>query len=162
MPSIASHNASSATPAQVLRSFRMVFNSIRTHFQQVEKKVGLGGAQVWALSVIRDQPGIGMGDLARRMDIHQSTASNLVKSLLQKKLILMEKDTLDKRYVHLQVAPKAQALLQTVPGPFEGLLPVALKRLSPATLQRLEHDLGELIALIHADEDAGQLPLAQL
>lgn len=162
MPSIASHSASPATPTQVLRSFRMVFNAIRSHFQQVEKKVGLGGAQVWALSVIRDQPGIGMGDLARRMDIHQSTASNLVKSLLQKELIGVEKDTVDKRHVHLRITAKAKDLLQAVPGPFEGLLPVALQRLSPQTLQRLEQDLGELIALMQADESAGLLPLAQL
>lgn len=162
MPSTALSKASSPTSAQVLRRFRVVFSSVRAHFQQVEKKVGLGGAQVWALSAIRDQPGIGMGELAKRMDIHQSTASNLVKSLLKKELILMEKDTQDKRHVHLQVTPKAMALLQAVPGPFEGVLPVALKHLSPTTLQRLDHDLGELIALIHADENAGQLPLAQL
>jgi len=156
------NNASSSSSTQVLRRFRVVFNAIRSHFQQVEKKVGLGGAQVWALSVIHEQPGIGMGELARCMDVHQSTASNLVKALLQKELIGVEKDAIDKRHVHLQILPKALNLLQTVPGPFEGVLPVALAQLSPNTLQRLDHDLGELIALIQADETAGQLPLAQL
>lgn len=159
-------NLTSATPAlasaQVLRRFRVVFNAVRTHFQQVEKQVGLGGAQVWALSVIRDQPGIGMGELAKSLDVHQSTASNLVKALLNKELIGMEKDAQDKRHVHLQVTSKALALLNTVPGPFEGVLPVALAQLSAPTLARLDHDLGELIALIKADETAGQLPLAQL
>lgn len=146
----------------MLRRFRVVFSSIRSHFQQVEKKVGLGGAQVWALSAIRDDPGIGLGELAKRMDIHQSTASNLVKSLLHKELILLEKDSQDKRHVHLHATPKALDLLKAVPGPFEGLLPVALARLTPATRQRLDHDLSELIDLMHADEDAGQRPLAQL
>ena len=47
--------------ARVLRQFRQVFNAVKTHFRQVEKTVGLGGAQVWALSVIRDIPGIGIG-----------------------------------------------------------------------------------------------------
>ena len=41
---------------QVLRRFRVVYSAIRTHFQTVEKQVGLGGAQVWALSVVRDNP----------------------------------------------------------------------------------------------------------
>jgi len=155
-------DALSSSSTQVLRRFRVVFNAIRTHFQQVEKKVGLGGAQVWALSVIREQPGIGMGELAKSMDVHQSTASNLVKALLQKELIAMEKDALDKRHVHLQATPKALVLLKAVPGPFEGVLPAALAQLNPVTLQRLNHDLGELIVLIKADETAGQLPLAQL
>jgi len=52
------------TPAKVLRRFRVVFNAVRTHFRQIEKQVGLGGAQVWALSLIKDHPGIGMGGIA--------------------------------------------------------------------------------------------------
>ncbi|MBE0474246.1 MarR family winged helix-turn-helix transcriptional regulator [Rhodoferax sp.] len=147
---------------QVLRRFRVVFNAIRSHFKQIEKQVGLGGAQVWALSVIRDQPGIGMSDLAKGMDVHQSTASNLVRALQQKGLLRMDKDAQDKRHVHLYTTPAALALLALVPGPLEGVLPSALEELSPQTLQRLDHDLGELIARLKADETAGRIPLAQL
>lgn len=44
---------------RVLLQFRMVFGAVRSHFQKVEQAVGLGGAQVWALSVIAGTPGIG-------------------------------------------------------------------------------------------------------
>lgn len=151
-----------ASPARVLRRFRVVFNAIRSHFQQVEKQVSLGGAQVWALSVVRDHPGIGMGLLAKRMDIHQSTASNLVKTLQRKELISMNKAPEDRRNVQLRVLPAGLAVLGQVPGPFEGVLPVALDRLPVDTLLRLDQDLGELIALLKADEEAGGIPLAQL
>jgi DNA-binding MarR family transcriptional regulator len=83
----------------VLRQFRVVFNSVKTHFQQVEKKVGVGGAQVWALSLIREHPGIGVTELARRMDIHQTTASNLVRSLVGAELVLAERKGSDRRAV---------------------------------------------------------------
>src|SRR3569832_2449160 len=63
----------------VLRKLRLVFNTVKGHFREVEKKTGVAGAQVWALAVVRDQPGIGVNDLAKAMDIHQSTASNLLK-----------------------------------------------------------------------------------
>lgn len=148
--------------SQVLRRFRVVFNAVRSHFKQVEKQVGLGGAQVWALSVIRDQPGIGMGQLAKSMDVHQSTASNLVRVLQHKELLRMDKDEADKRHVHLHITAQAMDLLAKVPGPFEGVLPAALDQLNPLTLQRLDQDLAELIALLKADEAAEQLPLAQL
>lgn len=157
-----SKNELPGSPTQVLRRFRVVFNAIRSHFQEVEKKVGISGAQVWALSVIRAEPGIGMGGLAKSMDIHQSTASNLVKALVGQELILVAKDTQDKRHVHLQVTPQALTLLKNVPGPFQGVLPAALARLSPPTLQRLDQDLGALIDVIQADEHAGQVPLAQM
>ena len=160
-PSEASR-AKSAQSTQVLRRFRVVFNAVRTHFKQVEKQVGLGGAQVWALSVIRDQPGVGLGELARSMDVHQSTASNLVKGLLTKGLIRADKGQVDKRQVQLYILPPAQALLAKSPGPFEGVLPDALAQLPEHTLQQLDHDLAELIALLRVDESAGGIPLADL
>ena len=159
-PNLVSHPP--AQTAVVLRRFRVVFNAVRTHFKQVEKQVGLGGAQVWALSLIRDQPGIGLGELARGMDVHQSTASNLVKGLLQKGLIRADKGSTDKRQVQLVVLPAALSLLEQVPGPFEGVLPEALEKLPPQTLARLDRDLAELITLLKADEATGSIPLAQL
>lgn len=150
------------TPARVLRRFRVVFNAIRTHFRQVEKQVGLGGAQVWALSLVRDHPGIGMGGIAAGMDIHQSTASNLIKTLLRKGLITLEKAPEDRRNVRLTILPVGAALLGKVSGPFEGILPGALGKLGADTLARMDRDLGELIGILKADETAEETPLADL
>lgn len=147
---------------QVLRRFRVVFNAVRGHFQEIERRVGLGGAQVWALNVIRDRPGIGIGALAKSMDIHQSTASNLIKVLLRKELINVTKASTDRRQIELQILPSGVTILKQVPGPFEGILPDALERLPATTLRRLNHDLNELIALLKADEKAAGIPLAQL
>ncbi|MBN8511136.1 MAG: MarR family transcriptional regulator, partial [Burkholderiales bacterium] len=74
--------ASPDAPTRVLRRFRVVFNAVKTHFRQVEKRAGVGGAQVWALSIVAARPGVGVGALARAMDIRQATASNLVRSLV--------------------------------------------------------------------------------
>ncbi len=152
---------SSGSAEQVLRRFRVVFNAVRCHFQQVEKQSGLGGAQVWALSVIRNQPGIGMGGIAKSMDIHQSTASNLIKTLLRKALISMSKLPEDRRNVQLQILPAGLAVLAQVSGPFEGVLPVALAKLPQEKLLRLDQDLGALIALLKVNEHAGSIPLAE-
>src|SRR3972149_3167699 len=111
MPREHENNNDPITTAQVLRRFRVVFNAVRSHFQQVEKQVGLGGAQVWALSVVRDHPAIGIGELAKSMDIHQSTASNLVKPLLRRELISMAKAREDRRNVELFILPAGLAVL---------------------------------------------------
>ena len=37
---------------EVLGQFRSIFAAVRTHFARVEKAVGIGGAQVWALALI--------------------------------------------------------------------------------------------------------------
>lgn len=162
MQSSASAPIESATPTKVLRRFRVVFNAVRTHFRQMEKQVGLGGAQVWALSVIKANPGIGLGDVAIQMEVHQSTASNLIKTLLAKELISLEKLPSDRRNVRLKILPSGSRLLKKVAGPFEGVLPEALASLDPEALHRLDEDLGTLIALLHADETAAEIPLANL
>ncbi len=148
--------------ARVLRQFRLVFNVVKTHFQQVEKKVGVGGAQVWALHVVSQRPGIGVHGLAQAMDVRQPTASNLVKSLTDQGLLQVRKEGLDRRAVQLHVLAPGLAVLQRAPGPFAGVLPQALDGLDEATLTRLEQDLGVLIARLGADDRAAGIPLAQM
>lgn len=151
---------------QVLRRFRVVFNAVKTHFQQVEKQAGIGGAQVWALSVVQQQPGIRVSALAVAMDIHQSTASNLVRLLVDRALVQAVRSDEDRRAVLLHLLPAGQQLLDRAPGPFTGVLPAALEQLDAATLARLNDDLGQLIAVLAAhtgaDLDAEKIPLAPL
>lgn len=47
------HSTSNLPPeasTRVLRQFRIVFNAVRSHFRQVEREAGIGGAQLWALT----------------------------------------------------------------------------------------------------------------
>jgi MarR family transcriptional regulator, organic hydroperoxide resistance regulator len=148
--------------AKVLQRFRQVFTAARAHYQQVEKQVGIGGAQVWALGVIASQPGLGVGSLARAMHVHQSTASNLVRALTERGLVVVAREGSDKRAVQLRLLPAGQALLAQVPGPFTGLLPQALGQLDTATLARLQADLTTLIHAMGMADDAPALPIAQL
>lgn len=148
--------------ARVLRRFRSVFNAVKTHFQQVEKLVGVGGAQVWALSLVRAQPGIGVGSLARAMDVHQTTASNLVRALVEQGLVESHRSGVDRRAAQLKATRAGVRLLERAPGPFSGVLPEALQRLDAATLERLDHDLAALLALLQTDRRAEHIPLAQM
>ena len=145
--------------SRVLRQFRIVFNAVKTHFRQVEKKAGVAGAQLWALSVIRELPGIGMNDLAAAMDVHQSTASNLVRSLIERDLVAARRNASDRRTVQLHALPEGLKVLRRAPGPFTGVLPAALASLDARTLSRLEQDLATLIDSLHVDDRGGRIPL---
>jgi DNA-binding MarR family transcriptional regulator len=150
-----------AAAASVLRRFRLVFNAVKTHFRAVEKKAGLAGAQVWALSVIATRPGIGVGQLARAMDVHQSTASNLLKPMLESGLVAADRSGADRRAVHLSITPQGMRVLKKAPGPFSGVLPEALASLDPATLARLDRDLATLIEVLGVDARGAGVPLGQ-
>lgn len=162
MTTAINHSSSHPSASHVLRRFRLVFNTVKTHFQQVEKKAGVGGAQLWALSAIHSQPGIGVNDLAKSMDVHQTTASNLVKSLVTMEMVQVAKEGPDRRAVQLYLLPAGQRVLIKAPGPFSGVLPQALSQLDAATLARLDHDLGLLLNQLQIDEGAALIPLAQM
>jgi DNA-binding MarR family transcriptional regulator len=145
----------------VLRKLRRVFNSIKGHFRDVEKKAGVAGAQVWALSVIRDKPGVGVNELARAMDIHQSTASNLIKPLIERGMVIAGRAESDRRALQLKITARGTAILKKAPAPVTGVLPDALSKLDLDTLTRLDQDLTGLIALLGADRRSEKMPLGQ-
>ena len=147
--------------ARVLRRSRLVFNAVKTHFQQVERSAGVGGAQLWALSIIHARPGLGVSELARAMDVKQSTASNLVKVLVERGLVSALREAADRRAVQLRLQPAGRKVLRQAPGPFTGVLPQALASLDAQTLERLDADLARLIAVLGVDAQGAKVPLGQ-
>ena len=154
--------SSSEAHLRVLRQFRLVFSSVRKHFQTMEKRAGIGGAPIWAMNLIAKQPGIGVTQLAQAMDVHQSTASNLVRSLIKAGFIVSEKSTHDKRVVELYALPDGLKLLKKIPGPYSGVLPQALSELDDETLHELERNLNTLLKRMDIDERSAQTPIAMM
>lgn len=158
-PTLATHSESAT---RVLLQFRMVFGAVRSHFQRVEQAVGLGGAQVWALSAIAASPGMGVGQLAQALNVRQPTASNMLKTLQLRGLVATQRAEHDRRALQLTLTPEGHALLSKAPGPPAGVLPVALMALPPDSLARLEQDLQSLITTLAVDPNTAQTPLADL
>jgi len=147
---------------QALRRFRQIFATVRTHFRQVEQITGTGAAQLRALSLLREQPGLRISALAQAMDIHQSTASNLVKTLVERKLVIGARNGSDARVLHLNLLPAGEKVLQRLQGHYIGVLPQALQTLPPPVLRRLNADLDLLLDAMQADDSAARSPLASL
>jgi len=149
--------------AEVLRQFRVIFRSVKKHFQVVERKCGIGGSQLWALVTIAGTPGIRVSDLARTLSVHQSTASNLVEQMVRLGLIVRERDEDDHRVVRLNATPRGSALIARAPQPLVGLLPDALSQLTRHELETLHTALARLLGVMQLrDESAVHTPLADL
>ena len=129
----------------VLSQFRVLLRSVREHYQGVEERSGLGGAQLWALTQIAAHPGIRVGDLARQLAIHFSTASNLVSRLEEIGLVRRARVGRDQRVVQLAVTPRGRRTLGTAPRPLVGVLQRALLELPPARLEALQRELAALL-----------------
>lgn len=152
----------SPNPAhEALRQFRVIFSAVRQHFQAVEKACGVSGAQIWAMSALRQSPGMKVSELAQAMSIHTSTASNLLDKIERAGLVRRERKHADQRVVQLYLTESGEQALDKAPQPLTGMLTHALGQLSDDTLSRLNQDLATLIAHMGAvDYQAAQKPLS--
>ena len=149
---------------EVLEQFRIIIKSIRRHYQDVQRRAGLKGAQLWALAQVAEQPGVKVGDLARSMAIHQSTASNLLRALERQGLVTRERHAGDQRQVKLFPTKKGLKVLKGAPRPLIGVLQQALSEMPPARLHALHAELAHVIALMRskAITAARELPLSDI
>lgn len=158
--SVGSHENQPATPLSVLQRFRVLIRSAQRHSHWIEKHSGVTGAQLWAMQELSESPGLRVGDLAKRMALHQSTASNLIDKLEVGGLLYKERQAADHRVVKLHLTESGAALLAAAPSPARGILPEALKLMDEAALTRLQGDLDALLARIHeVDQAFGIQPL---
>ncbi len=148
---------------EVLKRFRVLLRAIDAHYRRAESKSGLGGAQIWALSEIAANPRLQPGDLARRMAIHASTASNLLGRLESLGLVERVREEYDRRVVVLRITAAGRRKLRSAPKPSTGLLQEALLALPSRELASLQRHLDHLLGHVERlDPRAMALPIAAI
>ena len=148
------------TPLSVLQRFRVLIRTAQRHSQWVERQSGVTGAQLWALCELAEKPGLRVGEVAKLMALHQSTASNMIDKLESAGLVRKERTAADQRVVRLYLTKAGEGLLESAPSPARGVIPEALRLLSSEELDRLQADLDGLLTRVrHLDEGFGMQPL---
>lgn len=149
-----------ATPLSVLLRFRVLIRTAQRHSQWIERQSGVTGAQLWVLQELTEVPGLRVGELANRMALHQSTASNMVDRLETSGLIRKERTSTDQRVVRLYLTDEGTAVLARAPSPARGVLVEGLRLLAPDELKSLQGELDKLLLQIRdLDEGFGMQPL---
>jgi len=144
----------------ILKKLRIVIRAAQRHSLWIEKQCGVSGAQLWMMQELSDQPGLRVGELADKLAIHQTTASNLLDALRKRGYVVKERDTVDQRVVNLKLSEEGKNALANAPKPARGLLPEAILHLDEENLQQLDKGLqGLLNSIDQLDEGFGMLPL---
>jgi DNA-binding MarR family transcriptional regulator len=147
----------------VLGQFRLIFRSAKKHFQWVQDRIGVSGAQLWVLAEVHRRPGIRVTELARAMGLHQSTASNLIDPLEKRGLVQRDRSSQDQRVVHLSLTRSGRDVVARAPLPLEGVLPDALSSLGRADLIDLQQRLEKLAKLMKVRDSAGRrIPIGEM
>jgi DNA-binding MarR family transcriptional regulator len=140
-----SPGTTSAARDSALLSLRRVYATTRRQLAALRRTTGLGSALVWALAEIEEQRGLRVGDLAERMRIHSSTASNLCTRLRSDGLVRTSPAAADGRALCIYLTAEGRATLRKAPGPQRGVLKVALSRMTAAECRVLVAALSPLL-----------------
>jgi DNA-binding MarR family transcriptional regulator len=130
--------------AQIVQTLRRLFKAIHEYSKAIQKKSGLSGPQVWALTLLEAQPGLSAGELAARMFVHPSTVTGIVSRLVQKGAITRTVDSRDRRGVRLSATGAGRRILKTTPPPVQVGLTRALAALRPRQLRALRSSLARI------------------
>jgi DNA-binding MarR family transcriptional regulator len=133
---------------QTLQALRTIFGSARVHDAEIRRIASISGSQLWALSEIARSSAMSVKALAKAMALKQTSASNLVNALVERKLIRRARDAGDQRVVHLHVSQEGRRMLARAPGPYAGLLVDALQHLERDQLAQLREYLQLLVAVM--------------
>lgn len=129
---------------QLLRLVR----TVQTGMQNIDGSHGLSGSQLWALWQISAQPGLRVTKLADAQYIHPSTASNLLDKLEVRGLVRRERRDTDNRVVRLYLTEPGIELVKDIPGPLQGRLRQALRRVPATVLAGLLEGMTSVLALM--------------
>lgn len=157
-----------ALASATLKDFRIIFSSVKKHLSRVEAMCGISSSQLWVLwelqqAELQEALGLRVTELAAKLSIHQSTASNLIEKLTKKGLIIKKREDQDQRVVRLSLTEDGRALISKAPASPRGILRDALDYLDYQELLSLQQSLHVLIGKIRVKDESDALtPLADI
>ncbi|WP_018132322.1 MarR family winged helix-turn-helix transcriptional regulator [Effusibacillus pohliae] len=127
---------------ELIRSFWKITRAFKRIFRESAEAAGLTGVQLWCLFIISKHPNIGLGELADRVHLTNSTISGVVDRLVKAGLIVRETPPHDRRAISLVITDKGREKLQQFVAPDS----VLVKRLS-VLLELPDEDVQTLLRI---------------
>lgn len=106
--------------------------------------------QFLALEVLKDKPGITMGELCERLYLACSTATDLIDRMEKNGYLERNRDTEDRRVIRLSITEKGQNIIDQVINARRRYVDSILKQLTQEEMDQLAQSLEKLGALMVA------------
>ncbi len=158
MPTRAAQRRPEESLDPVLDFMRLLWrieHGLQATSKRMGTRLGITGPQRLVLRIVTQFPGVSAGDLARILHLHPSTITGVLQRLVDKGLLLRERDRTDTRRVHLRPRPRARGLVRPSAGTVEAAVAKALRRTPAAHVRHARHVLQ---AVASALDDAASPP----
>ena len=140
--------AVSNTPVEVANRLRPVLLHLNRHLRREVHTSGVSAGQLSVLGGIRDNPGIGVQELAIREGTSMPSVSNHIDRLEASGLVTRRQAERDRRRVDLEVTPEGLRVLKVIRSKRTAWLSARLGALADVDLAAIAGAIGPLEALL--------------
>lgn len=140
-----------ANDPQVLEVLRLLWeieHALRSRSKLMEAQIGITGPQRLVLRLVDREPELSPGDLARRVHLHPSTLTGVLRRLVDRGLLDRRPDPADHRRALLRVIGRAHALVASTTGTIESSVARALAGQPAVAVRHARHVLESLAAAL--------------
>ena len=117
--------------ARVMDALRRLVSALRTSGSAASGELGMSVAQLFALRVIGEQPGLSMGELASRTLTTLSAVSEVVTRLVRRGLVRRDAAPDDHRRAMLTLTPAGEMIARDLDQTLPERLIAALQAMTP-------------------------------
>lgn len=142
----------SESVAEIERLLRHVSFIIKKRGRDILKNFDITTPQFLALQVLRDEPGITMGELCEKLFLAYSTATDLVDRMEKNGYVNRQRDLEDRRVIRLFITEKGEEIIHEVILARRRYVEQILKELSAEEIEQLATLLEKLHLLMHSED----------
>lgn len=135
---------------ETMQSLRRIFKTVQDYSQEVYKKFGVTGPQLWALKTISENGSLSLGELSKKMYLHPSTVTGVVDRLEKKGYVVRNRVEKDRRVIKVQLTPKGEGLVGKAPNPVQGKMIYGLRKLKKDELNSIYDSIRKLVKVMEA------------
>ncbi len=139
--------------AALVDAVRAVVHALRGASRAAEQEIGVHGAELLVLRKLVDAPCASLAELAVRTQTDPSTASVVVRGLVERDLVTRSVAPDDRRRTPIAITPAGRQLLRRAPEPAHARVARAAGPLDAAALHDLARQLAEVAGRLALDRD---------
>ena len=143
---------------RILDTIRRLVRMLRVSDRSAQSQLGISGAQLFVLRVLRNTPGLSLNELASRTRTDQSSVSVVVGRLVDAGLLNRQRDDRDARRLILNLTPKGSALIDQAPRSATERMLEVFDGMPPADRKRFADEFEDVLHRIGTPE-AGSAPM---
>ncbi|SJL84576.1 MarR family winged helix-turn-helix transcriptional regulator [Vibrio palustris] len=137
---------------QVLLSIRQIIRAIDLRSKKLNKEFGLTSPQLLLMRTIKHSPKLTIRQLSKDTNMSQATATSILDRLESRELVQRERDTADKRKVHVLITAKGDAVLNQAPKLLNEDFVEKFKQLDPWEQTLILSSLQRVSEMMNAPE----------